>query len=74
MDGNEMALVNGSNEYWKVYDHAERIYRKKCNTYGSEHDEWVERGKNLADQLREKHGYGDSEVESIIDKYYLDRD
>ena len=37
-------------------------------------DEWVERGKNLADQLREKHGYGYSEVESIIDKYYLDRD
>lgn len=28
MEGNEMALVNGSNEYWKVYDHAERIYRK----------------------------------------------
>ena len=24
-----MALVNGSNEYWKVYDHAERIYAVK---------------------------------------------
>lgn len=74
MEDTGMGLVNGSDEYWKIHDHAERICNKKCDSTGSEREMWDERGKNLADQLREEFGYGDRVVKDLIERYYLDRD
>ena len=74
MEDTGMGLVNGSDEYWKIHDHAERIYNKKWDSTGSEREMWAERGKNLADQLREEFGYGDRVVKDLIERYYLDRD
>lgn len=69
-----MELISGSNEYYKIIEHAERIYRKKVEARSSsEREKWAEKGKELADRLREDYGYRDTEVSHIIDKYYLDR-
>jgi hypothetical protein len=70
-----MGLVNGSDKYWDIIKHVERIVEKKNNARSSsEREEWAEKGKDLADRLREKYGYDDPVVSYIIDKYYLDRD
>lgn len=74
MEDNRMGLRDGSNEYWKIEEHAERLYRKKCDSTGAEKEKWIERCRNLADQLREEHGYNDPVVERIIEKWYLDWD
>lgn len=75
MEDDKMALENGSKEYYKITEHAERIYRKKCECRSSdERRKWTERGQNLADQLTEEYGYGDPMVKRIIEDYSLDRD
>lgn len=69
-----MALENGSREYWDISEHAERIYRKKCEHTGDKRRKWAERGQELADRLREEYGYDDPMVKRIIEDFYLDRD
>lgn len=70
-----MALKNGSDEYWKIKEQAERIYRKKANARSSsEREEWAERGKEMADRLREDFGYRDECVKYLIKEFDLDRD
>lgn len=70
-----MGLVNGSDEYWDIVKHAERIYRKKCeSSSSSEREKWTEKGHKLADTLREDYGYSDSVVSGIIEEYDLNRD
>lgn len=70
-----MGLRNGSDEYYKDVEHAERIYRAKCDSRSStEREEFAEQGKELADRLIEKHGVNDSVVSDIIERFYLDRD
>ena len=65
-----MGLVSGSSEYYKIKEQAERLRRKVDDSNGDR--DAIERMHDFADRLREKYGFDDSEVNYIIDKYYLD--
>lgn len=70
-----MGLENGSKDYYDFKEHAERIYRKKCDARTTdERRRWAEKGDDLMNRMREKYGYGDGTVEGIISQYYLDRE
>lgn len=67
-------LVNGSEEYWKVREHAERLYRKKMDANSTtERRDRAERCHDFLDGLREKYGYDDEMVERLNDMFDLDR-
>ncbi len=69
-----MALVNGSTEYYKYLEKAEKIYRKSANARNCDESAyWRERGENLADGMRDKFGHDDECVEYIIERFYLER-
>ena len=68
-------LHSGSDEYWKIKEHAERLYRKKMDARSSdERRDWADRCHDLIDGLREKYGYDDEMVKSLNDWYDVDRD
>lgn len=68
------SLKSGSDEYWKLEEQAEYIYRQAADARNSdERRRWAERGKNLAYRMREKYGLSDEVVERLISNYYLDR-
>ena len=70
-----MGLKSGSDEWYEAKEHAERIMRKKAEARSSsEREKWADRGRDLADRLREEYGYGDEGVRWIINEYGLDRD
>lgn len=70
----DSSLKNGSDEYWKINDQAERIYRSRTESRTTDDERrWIRHGNDFADRLREKYGADDSEVERLIGKYYLDR-
>lgn len=70
-----MGLKSGSDEYYKAVEHAERIYRAKCDSRSSDkREKYAEQGKELAGRLIEKYGFDDSVASDIIKRFYLDRD
>lgn len=70
MEENDMALINGSEKYYKIKESAERIYEKRCAARSSsEREVYEKQGENLEDQLRAEYGFNDSEVNYIIDRF-----
>lgn len=67
-----MGLVSGSPEYYKIKEQAERLRHKVNNSYGDDKAVAIERMNDFAGRLREKYGFDDSEVNYIIDTFYLD--
>lgn len=66
-------MINGSDDYWKISDHAKRIYDNRVSSESSDEREvWIRNGNKFADRLREKYGVDDPEIEYLIEKYYLD--
>lgn len=66
-------VINGSDDYWKISDHAKRIYDNRVSSESSDEREvWIRNGNKFADRLREKYGVDDPEIEYLIEKYYLD--
>lgn len=64
-----MGLKNGSEEYWEIKEHAERLYRKRANaSSSSEREMYIEKCNEYADRLIEKYGF-DKEVKYIIKQY-----
>ena len=69
----DTGLKNGSEDYWKIKKHAERIYDNRVEAESSsEREIWIRNGNKFADRLREKYGVDDPEIEYLIEKYYLD--
>ncbi len=72
-DHYDTGLTNGSEDYWKIDEHAKRIYDNRVEAKSSsEREIWIRNGNKFADRLREKYGVDDPDVEYLIEKYYLD--
>jgi hypothetical protein len=69
-----MALEVGSEEYWDLKEHAERLYRKSSDARSaSERREIAEQGNEFADRMEEKYGFDNDAVRYLIKEYYLRR-
>lgn len=66
----EPGLVNGSDEYWKYRDTAERIYWDFCEARTVERRRYYkERGEALKTRLYTEYGYNDESVKSICERF-----
>lgn len=66
-----MGLKNGSDEYWRIKDHAKRLYDGRVNASSStEREKWEEKCEKYADRLIED--YGHDETVLYIIKQYLE--
>ena len=68
-------LRSGSDEYWKLKEQAEHIYRKSAEALGKSdaQKKWAEKGKDLVYEMRAEYGFSDENVEWLIKQYMLDR-
>lgn len=68
-----MALRNGSDDWYKYKEKADKYVRKAANSRTSdERERWREKAQDLADGMRDKYGYSDENVEYIIATYHLE--
>lgn len=66
-------LENGSEDWYKFSEKAEKIQRKHSDARTfDERQKWERKAEELIDFMRSKYGYDDN-VERIISNYYLDR-
>ena len=69
-------LRSGSDDYWKLKEQAEYIYRGAADAMGKGmhvQKKWAEKGEKLAYAMREEYGFSDENVEWLIKQYMLDR-
>ena len=72
--GGSMSLINGSDEYYDLKKHAEKLYRAASNARStSERRNIAQKANKFADRMEEEYGVRDSEVKYIIKEFYLRR-